>query len=324
MKLFDLRNKMELIEALFFIVYLFKYIMTMTNKLYPELEKARLELKPYIKNKAGIYQLVNLKNGKTYVGSSNNLYRRLTDYLNPLGIAKTLSKGQSHIMKALLKFGYINFGIRILEFIDLDPKLTSLEKTNLIFKREQFHMDLIKPDYNIITIIGDGLGRHFPEETRLKMRNNNASSRKIYAYNKDGSYYKSFSSMLEAGNDLAINRRAIASRFKKSNQNPVHLLNSPKTKSYILSPTPLTQNELDDFILSTKGLAIASSQKTKGHNLEKKIYTSTLDGKLIGTYDSLAQAGREFKANPATIKKYAESNQPYKGVNLSLKSIQFD
>lgn len=296
----------------------------MTNKLYTNLEKARLELKPSIKNKAGIYQLVNLKNGKTYVGSSNNLYRRLTDYLNPLGITKTLSKGQSHILKALLKNGYINFGIRILEFIDLDPNLTALEKTNLIFKREQYHMDIIKPEYNIIRIIEDGLGRQYPEETRLKLRNKNAASKKIYAYNKDGSYYKSFSSMLEAGNELAINRRAISSRLKKSNQNPVHLLNSPQTESYILSPTPLTQNEVDEFILTTKGLAIASSQKTKGHNSEKKIYAYTLDGNLFGNYESLAQAGREFNANPATIKKYAQSNQPFKGVKLSLNSIQFD
>ena len=159
MKLFDLRNKMELIEALFFIVYLFKYIMTMTNKLYPELEKARLELKPYIKNKAGIYQLVNLKNGKTYVGSSNNLYRRLTDYLNPLGIAKTLSKGQSHIMKALLKFGYINFGIRILETIEFEPNQSKSERKSIILTKEQYFLDLIKPDYNINKTAGSNFGR---------------------------------------------------------------------------------------------------------------------------------------------------------------------
>lgn len=310
-------------------------INKMIKKLYPELEKARLELKPHIKNKAGIYQLVNLKNGKTYVGSSNNLYRRLTDYLNPSGIAKSLTKGKSYIMKALLKNGYINFGIRILEFIDLDPNLTFLEKTNIIFKREQYHMDLIKPEYNIVRIINDGLGRHYPEETKLKMRISNAASKKIYAYNKDGSFYKSFSSMLEAGNELGINRRAIASRLKNikldampplskqksvSTAKPVHLFNKTRTISYILSYTPLTQIELDAFILSSKGLVVASSQKTKGHNLEKKICSYTLDGNLISTYDSLSQAGKAFKVSPATIKKYAQLNLIFKGVKLSFKT----
>jgi GIY-YIG catalytic domain/NUMOD1 domain len=295
----------------------------MINKLYPELEKARLELKPYIENKAGIYQLVNLKNGKTYVGSSNNLYRRLTDYLNPSGIAKTLTRGKSHIMKALLKNGYTNFGIKILEFIDLDPNFTSLEKTNIIFKREQYHMDLIKPEYNIVRIINDGLGRHYPEETKLKMRISNATSKKIYAYNKDGSFYKNFSSMLEAGNELDINRRAIASRLKNINQEPsaaVHLFNKTRTISYILSFTPLTKIELDTFILSSKGLVVASSQKTKGHNLEKKICSYTLDGNLINTYDSLSQAGKAFKVSPATIKKYAQLTLTFKGVKLSFKT----
>lgn len=87
----------------------------MANKLYQNLELARLELKPYIVKKAGIYQLVNLKNGKNYVGSSVNLYRRLNEYLNPIGLSKI--RGESHITKGLLKNGYANFGIKILEFV---------------------------------------------------------------------------------------------------------------------------------------------------------------------------------------------------------------
>lgn len=193
----------------------------MINKLYLNLDKARLELKPHIKNQAGIYQLVNLKNGKTYVGSSNNLYRRLTDYLNPSGIAKSLSRGHSHILRALLIEGSDNFGIQILELIDLDPKLSNLEKRNFIFKREQFHIDQIQPEYNIIKFIGDALGRDYPAETRARMRINNAASKPIFAYNSDGSFNKLFFSMIQAGNELSINRRAIATRLQKSN--PVHL-----------------------------------------------------------------------------------------------------
>ena len=39
-------------------------------------------------NKAGVYLITNLINGKTYVGSSVNLERRLNEYLNPLYIYK--------------------------------------------------------------------------------------------------------------------------------------------------------------------------------------------------------------------------------------------
>lgn len=58
------------------------------------------------KNKAGIYQLVNLVNLKTYVGSSVNLNRRLNEYLNPLYIARNLKKGNSALLNALLKYGF--------------------------------------------------------------------------------------------------------------------------------------------------------------------------------------------------------------------------
>ena len=130
----------------------------MINKLYEDLEKARIELKPHIKNKSGIYNLVNLKNGKNYVGSSNNLYRRLNDYLNPKGIAKVLTKGESYIIKALLKYGYTNFGIKILEIIKIDSNFSLEEKMKLRIKREQHFIDLIKPEYNIITNMGEDSG----------------------------------------------------------------------------------------------------------------------------------------------------------------------
>ena len=60
-------------------------------------------------NKSGIYQIINLINGKTYIGSSVNLERRLNEYLNPLYISRNLKKGNSQILKSLLKYYYINF-----------------------------------------------------------------------------------------------------------------------------------------------------------------------------------------------------------------------
>ena len=43
-------------------------------------------------NKSGIYQIINLINGKTYVGSSVNLKGRVNEYLNPLYISRNLKK----------------------------------------------------------------------------------------------------------------------------------------------------------------------------------------------------------------------------------------
>jgi group I intron endonuclease len=100
-------------------------------------------------SKTGIYQLVNLINGKTYVGSSVNLIRRINEYLNPLYITRNIKKGNSAIMNALLKYGYINFGIRILEIIDFYSNQSKSERKSHMLAKEQHFMDLIKPEYNI-------------------------------------------------------------------------------------------------------------------------------------------------------------------------------
>jgi flavin-dependent dehydrogenase len=86
-----------------------------------------------LKNKAAVYQLVNLKNRKTYIGSTVDLYRRLYEYLNPLYLKRNLKKGNSKIINALLKYGYSNFGLKILEFVELDENLTISDKKKTNF-----------------------------------------------------------------------------------------------------------------------------------------------------------------------------------------------
>ena len=53
-----------------------------------------------------------------------------------------------NICKALLKYGYSNFSITILEFCDKDDCL----------KKEQQYIDLLSPEYNILKTAGSILG----------------------------------------------------------------------------------------------------------------------------------------------------------------------
>lgn len=158
---------------------------------------------------------------------------------------------------------------------ELDPNSTFLDKKRVLLKREQYFIGQIKPEYNILKTVGSGLGLHFPKETREKMRVNNAFSQKIYAYNKDGSILKHFYSYKHAGEELGIGRRIISSRLNQSNQKPVHLFNKELTNSYILSTIPLTKKELNEFILSDKGAAVAKSQRTQGPTTQKQVYAYT-------------------------------------------------
>jgi group I intron endonuclease len=64
------------------------------------------------------------------------------------------------IVNALLKYGYSNFRVEILEYC---------EKENLL-EREQYYLDKLKPEYNILTIAGSSYGFKHSEETLARLR----------------------------------------------------------------------------------------------------------------------------------------------------------
>lgn len=68
---------------------------------------------------------------------------------------KHLSEHKTAIHNALLKYGYSNFTLDILEYC---------EDVDLIL-REQFYLDLLKPEYNILQQAGSSLGFKHSDET---------------------------------------------------------------------------------------------------------------------------------------------------------------
>ena len=69
----------------------------------------------------------------------------------------------SLIHKALLKYGYYDFKLEILEYCD----------TVNCIEREQFYraaLDLLKPEYNILLKAGSTLGYKHSEEAKAKMK----------------------------------------------------------------------------------------------------------------------------------------------------------
>lgn len=113
------------------------------------------------KGKSGIYRWNNLITGMSYVGSAVDLSRRLRDYFSLKFLEKEILKNNSIIYRALLKYGYENFSLEIIEYCD---KISVINK-------EQYYIDLLKPEYNLCFKAGSSLGRVTREETRAKLRN---------------------------------------------------------------------------------------------------------------------------------------------------------
>jgi group I intron endonuclease len=108
------------------------------------------------RGKSGVYRWIYKETGKFYVGSAVNLSKRFVKYYS----IKEISKGTMSIYKALLKYGYSMFILEILEYC----------KPEVLIEREQYYIDLLKPEYNILTTAGSLLGFKHSEETKKKMR----------------------------------------------------------------------------------------------------------------------------------------------------------
>jgi len=122
---------------------------------------AELQKKSIIKDnrrKSGVYRITHIESGKSYVGSSVDLGKRLSQYFSFNYINDP--KRNMSIHKAILKYDYSAFSIEVLEYCKPEDTI----------KREQYYLDLYQPIYNILRTAGSSLGRIISEETRLKMK----------------------------------------------------------------------------------------------------------------------------------------------------------
>ena len=174
------------------------------------------------KSKSGVYRWVNVINNKNYIGSSINLGRRFKEYYNYSHISKV--KRNFPIHSALLKYGYSSFKLEILEYCE----------PSVLIKREQYYLDNLKPEYNVLKIAGSmlgfkhseytkklfsitRLGRICSETTRLKLSVNNHKSIPIILTNiKTGNIFK-FSSISKAAQFLDVSETSVR-KFLKLNK----------------------------------------------------------------------------------------------------------
>src|SRR5438046_4391873 len=102
-------------------------------------DKQKEEISRYNENKSGVYRWVNKINGKSYVGSSTSLSKRILFYYFLSSLRRKV-KGSIIIHRALLKYGHSNFSLDIIEYCE----------PNELISREQYYINLLKPEYNIL------------------------------------------------------------------------------------------------------------------------------------------------------------------------------
>lgn len=126
------------------------------DKFYENVFDMKKDILNENKEKSGIYMLTNKIAKKIYIGQSKDLSKRLKNYLN---LSYLKSKASLTISRALLIYGYSNFSLTILEYCEISELLT----------REQFYLDKLKPQYNILKIAENSKNSKHSEYTKARI-----------------------------------------------------------------------------------------------------------------------------------------------------------
>jgi len=119
---------------------------------YLHLAEIQKIIKMELKGKSGIYGFLCKTNNKLYIGSSSKLSIRFNKHINGL---------QSNVLlqNAINKYNLQDFIFVIFEYCETDKLLS----------REQYYLDTLEPEFNILKIAGSCLGLIRSKENRDKI-----------------------------------------------------------------------------------------------------------------------------------------------------------
>jgi len=128
-------------------------------KSYSNAEAEKDKILSENKDKSAIYMWKNIVNGKQYIGSAVDLSNRLSKYYSTAYMEDALKRSNSHIYRALLKYGYSNFSLTILEYCNKEKCI----------EREDYYLCSLPHEYNILSKAGSRSGHKHSDEAKTKI-----------------------------------------------------------------------------------------------------------------------------------------------------------
>jgi group I intron endonuclease len=231
------------------------------------------------KGKAGIYMLTNKLTGDIYVGQSIDLRKRFIKYFS---LSYINSRKELIISRALIKYGYSNFSVTILEYCigsELDVK-------------EQYYFYKLNPQYNIQKIAGgSSKGLILSEETKSKI---SKSLKGVYAGEKAYWY----------GQSMSEETKKLMSLKKTGELNPLY------GKSHSEESRELIRQKALGRKFSEETKLLMSTKRGNPVNIYEKC--SSEGFKLIGSFVSARRASKFLDISGSTVVKYMKSGAIFK------------
>nr|QZM06828.1 hypothetical protein [Cordyceps chanhua] len=310
---------------------------------YTNFKEDRSQILKELKDKSGVYLLVNNINGHTYVGSSVHLAARMKNYLNT-SFLKSKQNFNMPITKALLKYGQFNFSLFILEFVNID----------MLTVRETFYITTVLPYYNILKQGYSSLGYKHTEETKKLLselaknrkhseatkgliaraltgennsfynKNHSIESKRriveansaypVYIYNSFKQLLVIFPSVLTIAKEINTNHSTIVSYIKEQTlfrgewyftNIPYNIEDSPKINNWYNNSE--TRVLIDDML--------------NNKHIKRAVFVYDENMNFLSKYDGVTDAKKALNISHSIIKKYAEINGTYKNYIFSFERL---
>lgn len=155
----------------------------------------------------GIYRIVNIKNNKSYIGSTTRLSARKAEHR----YRTKNHKGNSIIRSAILKYGEENFKFEVVEEFKFDTFATRDYIDEILSSREQFYIDTLHPEYNIrlkdvtrsTQVCSDAQREHLKRISKLP-KSKTTHKRIVYQVDKSENIIKEFRCARDAEKELNL------------------------------------------------------------------------------------------------------------------------
>nr|WDW20856.1 hypothetical protein [Valsa mali var. pyri (nom. inval.)] len=296
-----------------------------------------------LKERSGVYCLINKINGHSYVGSSVNLASRMKNYLNNTFL-KARQNANMPIVKALLKYDQSNFTLLILEYVE--PKLLTV--------RETYFITSVMPYYNVLKQGYSSLGYKHTEETKqllselAKNRVHSNITKGLIAKALTGEnnpfYNKSHSTetivrMIEAKSaypvyvynsfkELLVIFPSVSTLAKLIQSNHPTIVEAIKEQTifrgewyftnvpYNIEDTPVIANwtfkECDELILNINN----------NSHIRKAVFVYDIHKNFLCKYEGVTDAQKALNISHSTIKKYANLGGTYNSYIFSYERLK--
>jgi group I intron endonuclease len=228
------------------------------------------------KDKSGIYKWTNKITKDIYIGQSINLAKRFIKYFN---LSYLKNRETLVISRALIKYGYSNFSLEILEYCEIDN----------LTEREQYYMDKLNPRYNTLKIAGSSLGHKHSEETKAKI---SKALKGIYVKEKSPLFGRTHSEETKALMSLT--------RSKINNLGKFHTEESKE----LMRQKALGRKHTEETLLKMSAI--------RGYSVNIYEKCDSEGFKLIGSFVSIRRAAKFLDISSNSIKLYINSGKIFK------------